>query len=244
MMGEEDMVSDRGIDLLAFGAHPDDIEIGAGGIIAKHALAGFSVALCHLTEAELSSNGTVETRREEARKAAEILGVQTSISLGFPDRGLKGTDEQILKIVQVIRELKPKVVLAPYYKDRHPDHVAASQMVKEAVFDAAIRKRHTPGGEAPHRVAHFYYYFINNIDEADIIIDVSDVYEQKKKALLAYQTQFNLQAGQVNTPLNSPTYLAMIQGRDQLWGHQIGTMYGEALVSPTPIKASWLFSNE
>lgn len=237
-------MSNTGVDLLAFGAHPDDVEIGAGGIIAKHAQAGFSVAICHLTEAELSSNGTVETRREEAKKAAEILGVQTSISLGLPDRGLKETDEQIIQITQVIRRLKPKVVLAPYYKDRHPDHVAASQMVKDAVFDAAILKRRTPGDEEVHRVSHFYYYFINNIDEADLIVDISDVYEQKMKALQAYQTQFNLQAGQVKTPLNSPTYLSMIQGRDQFWGHQIGTMYGEALVSPTPMKVSWLLTNE
>lgn len=231
-------------DLLAFGAHPDDVEIGAGGILAKHAAAGFSVAICHLTEAELSSNGTVETRREEARRAAEILGVQTTLSLGFPDRGLKGTEEQLLRITQVIRQLRPKVVLAPYGKDRHPDHVAASRMVKEAVFDAAIRKKRTPGDEPPHRVQRFYHYFINDIDSADLIVDISDVYEQKREAILAYQTQFNPQAGEVRTPLNGPTYLAMIQGRDQLWGHQIGAMYGEALVSPTPIPSSFLIPDE
>ncbi len=229
-----------GIDLLAFGAHPDDVEIGAGGIMAKHAAKGFTVAICNLTEAELSSNGTVKRRREESKKAGEILGVSKRICLGFPDRGLTGTPEQILKIAQVIRKLKPKVVLAPYWEDRHPDHVACSRLVKEAVFDAGIRMKKTPGNEAPHRIKHLFHYFINDTGQADIIVDISDVYETKIKAVLAYESQFVRQEGEVDTPLNSPTYLSMIRGRDQLWGHQIGALYGEALASPRPIKQSYL----
>lgn len=230
------------IDVLAFGAHPDDVEIGAGGVMAKHAAAGFTTAICNLTEAELSSNGTVELRRMESQKAAEILGITQRFCLGFPDRGLSGTAEQILSITQLIRQLKPRVVLAPYWQDRHPDHVACSRLVKEAVFDAAIRKKQTPGNEPAHRVTHLYYYFINDIYEADVIVDISDVYETKIKAILAYASQFDPQEGEVETPLNSPTYLSMIRGRDQLWGHQVGTTYGEALISPRPIKQSYLTS--
>lgn len=232
------------IDILAFGAHPDDAEIGIGGILAKHAENGFSVAVCHLTEAELSSNGTVERRREEAKAAAEILGISRSIQLGFPDRGLRGSEEQILKMTQVIRQLKPRVVLAPYWEDRHPDHVACSRMVKEAVFDAAIRMKQTPGGESAHRVDQVFYYFINNVHKADLIVDVTDVYERKQQALLAYKSQFDPNEGEVKTPLNSPTYLAMIRGRDQLWGHQIGALYGEALVSAGPLKQTLLIPQE
>jgi N-acetylglucosamine malate deacetylase 1 len=193
-----------------------------------------------LTDAELSSNGTVELRKQEAKKAEEILGVEQSIYLGFPDRGLTGSKEQLLKMTQVIRKLRPRVVLAPYWKDRHPDHVQCSKMVKEAVFDAAIRKKETPGGEEAHRVEQVYYYFINHMGEADVIVDVSDVYELKKKALLAYRSQFSQGEGQVETPLNQPAYLAMIQGRDQLWGQQIGVCYGEGLVSPHPVKKEFL----
>jgi N-acetylglucosamine malate deacetylase 1 len=228
------------VDILAFGAHPDDIEIGAGALVAKHTKNGYSVAFCHLTDAELSSNGTVELRKQEAKKAEEILGVEQSIYLGFPDRGLTGSKEQLLKMTQVIRKLRPRVVLAPYWKDRHPDHVQCSKMVKEAVFDAAIRKKETPGGEKAHRVEQVYYYFINHMGEADVIVDVSDVYELKKKALLAYRSQFSQGEGQVETPLNQPAYLAMIQGRDQLWGQQIGACYGEGLVSPHPVKKDFL----
>jgi N-acetylglucosamine malate deacetylase 1 len=227
------------VDILAFGAHPDDVEIGAGGILAKHVKQGYRVAICNLTEAELSSNGTVERRRMEAKRAATILGVGQVIDLAFPDRGLGGR-EQIDKMTQVIRQYKPKVVLAPYFEDRHPDHVACSRMVKEAVFDAGIRKKKTPGDEEAHRVNRLYYYFINDVHPADVIVDISDVYEQKMESILAYQSQFNPKEGEVGTPLNSPTYLAMVRGRDQLWGHQIGSLYGEALKSPTPLKTTSL----
>lgn len=227
-------------DILFFGAHPDDVEIGVGGIVAKHAANGYSVAICHLTDAELSSNGTVEGRQQEAKEAANILGVTHSIRLGFPDRGLTGSKEQLLKITQLIRQLRPRVILAPYWQDRHPDHVACSKMVKEAAFDAGILKRETPGGEPAYRVQQIYYYFINNIDKADVIVDVSDVYEKKSKALLAYNSQFSSGKGQIRTPLNQPTYLAMIRGRDQLWGQQIGALYGEGLASAGPIKTDLL----
>lgn len=227
------------VDILAFGAHPDDVEIGAGGILATHVKQGYRVAICNLTDADLSSNGTVERRRVEARHAAQILGVEQIIDLHYPDRGL-GDRTQINRMAQVIRQYQPRIVLAPYFEDRHPDHVACSHMVKEAIFDAGIRKRKTPGNEDAHRVSRFFYYFINDVHPADVIVDISTVYEQKIDALLAYQSQFNLAEGEVTTPLNSPTYLAMIRGRDQLWGHQIGSLYGEALKSPTPLKCSSL----
>jgi bacillithiol biosynthesis deacetylase BshB1 len=182
-------------------------------------------------------------RREEAKKAGDILGVSQIMNLGFPDRGLTGTPEQILRLTQVIRQLKPKVVLAPYWKDRHPDHVACSRLVTEAVFDAAIRNKKTPGNEPPHRISHLYHYFINDIDQADLIVDVSRHYEQKIEAILAYSSQFVRKDKEVETPLNSPTYLAMIRGRDQLWGHQISCTYGEALVSPRPIKQTNLLAS-
>ncbi|SFJ59170.1 bacillithiol biosynthesis deacetylase BshB1 [Thermoflavimicrobium dichotomicum] len=232
------------VDLLVFAAHPDDAEIGIGGLLAKHHAAGFKTAICHLTEAELSSNGTVERRREEAKKAAEILGVSKLINLGFPDRGLTGSPEQILRITQVIRQYRPHVVLAPYYEDRHPDHVACSRMVKEAIFDAAIRKKQTPGNEPAHRVNQFYYYFINDITQPDLIVDVSDVYELKMAAIKAYASQFNRQEGEMDTPLNQPSYLAMIQGRDSIWGYQIGALYGEGLISPKPLKTQLLISRD
>jgi len=223
------------VDILAFGAHPDDVEIGAGGILAKHQTQGFSVAICDLTAAELSSNGTVELRRQEAEKAAAVLGLTERVNLGFPDRGLKGTDEQIRRMIEVIRRLRPRIVLAPYSEDRHPDHVACSRMVKEAVFDAGIRNRKVDGDWPAHRVEQVFHYFINDVGPADVIVDITDVYERKMEAILAYASQFDRSRGEVDTPLNHPSYLAMIRGRDQLWGHQIRTLYGEGLAKTRPL---------
>lgn len=230
----------QNVDLLAFGAHPDDVEIGAGGIIAKHHKEGFTTAICSLTEAELSSNGTVENRRIEAQRAVEILGVTGHYNLGLPDRGITGSPEQLAKVTQIIRQLRPKVVIAPYLEDRHPDHVACSRVVKEAVFNAGLKNYHTSGNESYHRVEQFYYYFINDIVKADLIIDISDIYETKIEALLAYSSQFSRTEDKVATPINSPTFLSMIRGRDQMWGQMVGIQYGEGLVSPRPIKQQLL----
>jgi bacillithiol biosynthesis deacetylase BshB1 len=230
------------VDLLAFGAHPDDVEIGASGTLYKHAVLGFKTAICDLTDGELSSNGDVATRRAEADRAGEILQCTQRIRLGLPDRGLTGTREQVDKLVQVIRRFKPRVVLAPHWQDRHPDHTACARLVKEAVFDAAIRKRNTDSDEPPHRVERLFYYFINEPGDADLIVDISDGYEQKKAAILAYESQFVPGPGRVETPLNQPSYLPMIRGRDQLWGHQIGVRYGEGLASAKPIAIQSLFS--
>lgn len=233
------MVENIQVDLLAFGAHPDDVEIGASGILATHHQAGWKVGICDLTEAELSSNGSVELRKKEAQKAAEVLGVDVRICLSFPDRGLTGDKEQLQQLTQVIRRSQPKVVLAPYFRDRHPDHVACSRLVEEAVFNAALRNWKTAGEEEPHRIEALYYYFINDVASADVIVDISDVYQQKVDALQAYESQFFRHNGEVNTPINQ-NYLEVIKGRDQMWGHQIGTNFGEALVSSRPIRKQHL----
>lgn len=223
------------VDILAFGAHPDDVEIGASGILLKHAAQGYRTAICDLTDGELSSNGEVALRRAEAERAGEILGLSHRISLGLPDRGLTGAPEQVEAMMRLIRTLKPRVVLAPHWEDRHPDHTACARLVKEAIFDAAIRKRDQASGQKPHRVERLFHYFINDTGTADVIIDISEVYEQKKAAILAFESQFVPGPDRVETPLNRPTYLPMIQGRDQLWGHEIGALYGEGLASPRPI---------
>jgi bacillithiol biosynthesis deacetylase BshB1 len=228
------------INILAFGAHPDDVELGAGGILAKHSKAGFTTAICDLTYADLSSNGTVENRQLEAKRAADALGLTARYCLGFPDRGLTGSKEQLLKITQLIRQLQPTVILSPYFRDRHPDHVACSQLVREAVFDAGIRKIVTPGNEPIHRVKKVYHYFINDLAEADVIVDIGDVYEQKIAAFEAYQSQFGQQENSVQTPLNTPNFFGMVEGRDRLWGQQIGVTYGEALASPREIALDYL----
>lgn len=227
------------VDILAFGAHPDDIEIGVGGILAKHSRAGKSIVLCDLTEAELSTNGTVENRYLEAQAAANILGVKERVNLKLPDRGLRVCDEQIDEITRVIRQYRPTIVLAPYPKDRHPDHVKCGQLVQEAVFNAGLVNKQI--GDLPaHRIKQLYYYLIHEIHPIEIVVDISEVYDDKIKALRAYQSQFMKDNDGIDTPINDSYFFDRIRGRDLFIGHQIGCNYGEVLISSAPIQLSTL----
>lgn len=206
------------LDILIFGAHPDDAEIGMGGTIYKHTSAGYRVGICDLTLAEMSSNGTVELRQQEAAKATELLGLAMRSNLGLPDRGLWMGPEQILTITNEIRKHKPRIVFAPYWEDRHPDHIACSKLVQEAVFNAKLR-RYEPDMSA-HTVEQCYFYFINDIAESDLLVDITDYHDQKMQALRAYRTQFEaVGSGNdfVNTPLNQG-YLDRVEAKDRMLG--------------------------
>ena len=198
------MNSDK-LDILCFGAHPDDVEIGMAGTIRKHVDLGFKVGICDLTLAELSSNGTVTQRQREAEKAAEILGVLERINLGFPDRGLELSRDILGKIVSVIRQYKPTVVFLPYEHDRHPDHGKTTSIVEEAIFTANIRKFQGYGdmNEEPHKVTQIYYYFINGLAKPQLLVDISSYAEVKKESLQAYTSQFVTSENSIATRLNS-----------------------------------------
>ncbi|MBP1994762.1 bacillithiol biosynthesis deacetylase BshB1 [Paenibacillus eucommiae] len=223
------------LDILIFGAHADDAEIGMGATIAKHTAAGFAVGICDLTYAELSSNGSVATRIQEAEEAAALLGVTMRSNLGLADRGLYMTESHIKRIVLEIRTHKPKIVFAPYWQDRHPDHVACSQLLQEAVFNAKLRK-YMPEIEA-WPVQQFYFYFINDVFEPDLLVDVSDCYDKKLAALGAYRSQFAPpENGQdiVLTPLNQG-YVERVEARDRLTGQKRMVAYAEGFISKQPL---------
>src|SRR5437867_3978512 len=131
---------DMGVDLLVFGPHPDDIEIGLGGVVARHAALGFSVGLCDLTRGELGSNGTVEERAKEATAAAKVLGALWRENLGWADRHIGKDPAHLEGAVAFIRRHRPRVMAAPYWSDRHPDHVAASAVLTEAAFNSGLRR--------------------------------------------------------------------------------------------------------
>ncbi|WNR42418.1 bacillithiol biosynthesis deacetylase BshB1 [Paenibacillus roseipurpureus] len=220
------------LDILIFGAHADDAEIGMGASIAKHTARGSRVGLCDLTYAEMSSNGTVETRIKEAEEAAKILGVVSRTNLGLPDRGLFVNADHIERITQEIRKFRPRIVFAPYWQDRHPDHIACSHLIQEAVFNAKLR-RYLPDSE-PVNVEQLYFYFINDVYEADVMVDVTDAYELKMAALRAYQSQFMTGAGTVATPLNQG-YVERVEARDRLMGQRRQLTYAEGFVSKLPL---------
>ncbi len=173
------------VDLLAFGPHPDDIEIGIGGTLAKHVQAGQRVGLCDLTRGELGSNGTVEQRRAEADAALQVLGATWRENLGLPDGGLRDEPDQIRAVAELIRRTRPRTVAAPYWQDRHPDHVGASRLVTAAAFRAGLRRAELEG--EPFRPDWVCYYFINDSGPASFIVDVSAQYEIKRRALRCHR---------------------------------------------------------
>ncbi|MBN6188633.1 bacillithiol biosynthesis deacetylase BshB1 [Aneurinibacillus sp. BA2021] len=221
---------------LAFGAHPDDVEIGAGGLLRKWANEGKRTGICDLTYAELSSNGTVERRQQEAAEASRLLGIHTRLNLGLPDRGLAPAKEQIEAIAHVIRLYRPRIVLMPYWEDRHPDHGMCSVLVREAVFNAKIRKYEIAGKAAvpAHKVEHVFAYFINGQTEPQFCIDISEEMEAKMAALGAYRSQFEMDADSVATPLTQG-YLERVRAREYVFGQACGVAYAEGFVSHTPL---------
>ncbi|WP_141433314.1 bacillithiol biosynthesis deacetylase BshB1 [Bacillus sp. 03113] len=222
------------LHILAFGAHPDDVEIGMGGTLAKYAEAGMKIGICDLTNAELSSNGTVEIRREEAMRAGQILGVQIRETLDLPDRGLFLQQESIRKIVRMIRKYKPKAIFAPYWEDRHPDHGHCAQLVEEAVFSAAVKKYDHNEGLLPHRVQNLFFYMINGYHKPDFVIDITKFMDKKRASLQAYKSQFIKDSNSYDTPLVNG-YIEAIEARESLYGKDAGVTYAEGFKGKKPL---------
>jgi bacillithiol biosynthesis deacetylase BshB1 len=217
-----------GVDLLVFGPHPDDIEIGIGGVVARHADAGFTVGLCDLTAGEMGSNGTPEERRLEAEAAAKVLGAAWRTNLGWADRRIGKDPAHLDEAVAVIRRHRPRVVVAPYWKDRHPDHEAASAVLTEAVFNSGLR-RYRAEGEA-WKADWICYYFINDASAPSFVVDVSEQYGRKRAALDCHVSQFSHDRGAVNTRLNTPLFRQLVESRDAQFGALAGVAWAEGLV--------------
>ncbi|MEI4800808.1 bacillithiol biosynthesis deacetylase BshB1 [Bacillus sp. FJAT-51639] len=221
-----------GLHILAFGAHADDVEIGMAGTIAKYTKQGYKVGICDLTEANLSSNGTVELRKQEAMKAARILGVQERLNLAIPDRGLYMKEEYIQEIVKIIRTYKPQLVFVPFYEDRHPDHANCAKLVEEAIFSAGIRK-YMPEFPA-HRIQSLYFYMINGFHKPDFCINISSYISDKIAALEAYESQFTKGLDGVITPLTEG-YVETVVAREKMFGKEVGVKYAEGFMSKKSI---------
>ncbi|MED1863685.1 bacillithiol biosynthesis deacetylase BshB1 [Fictibacillus nanhaiensis] len=215
---------------LAFGAHADDVEIGMGATIKAETERGRDVIICDLTEAELSSNGTVDIRKKEAERAAELLGVRKRSNLQLPDRGLYMKEDHILKLVSVIREHKPEYVFAPYWVDRHPDHGNCARLVKEAVFSAGIKNIKDKSHQPAHKVKNIFYYLINSAERPQLFVDVTGSYETKIEALKAYPSQFVKTLESVETPLTNG-YIERVESRDKLFGLEAGVSYAEGFIT-------------
>ena len=227
------------VDLLAIGPHPDDIEIGIGGTVAKHAALGHRVGLCDLTAGEMGSNGTVEERLAEAEAARAVLGATWRVNLRLPDRAIGSSPDHQRAVASLVRSAKPKVVAIPYWSDRHPDHVAASHLLTEGVFSAGLR-RYSAEGEAwkPESVC---YYFINDMAVPSFVVDVSEHYETKRRALACHVTQFQpSQPDAVATRLTSVRFRQLVESRDAQFGAVAGVAFAEGIVVKQPLVRSHL----
>jgi bacillithiol biosynthesis deacetylase BshB1 len=230
------------IDLLVFGPHPDDIEIGLGGTVARHTAAGHQVGLCDLTEGELSSNGTVEARRAEAAAAARVLGASFRENLKWPDGGIERTPASIQSAVEIIRRHRPRSVAIPYWKDRHPDHVDASHVLRVAVFKSGLRRYE--GGGDPWRPDWICYYFINDSAPPSFVVDVSAYYQRKRDALQCYASQFApSEADAIPTRLTHATFRQLVESRDAQFGALAGVAFAEGVVVREPVARAGLLKD-
>ena len=222
------------VDLLVFGPHPDDLEIGAGGTIAKHAALGLRVGLCDLTAGEMGSNGTVDQRLSEAEEAREVLGALWRINLRWPDRAIRDAPQAGLAASELIRQVRPRAVALPYWSDRHPDHGAASDVLTEAVFNAGLRRFKAEG--EPWKPQMTSYYFINESTQPSFVVDVSEYYEAKRRALACHASQFRASgADGVQTRLTSPRFMTLIESRDAQFGVLAGVDFAEGFVIREPL---------
>ena len=223
------------LDILAFGAHPDDVELGAGGILATHAAKGLTTGIVDLTKGEMGTRGTPEIRLEEAKKAAEILGCAVRDNLGMPDGQVDYAHESQLSVAAIIRKYRPNVVLMNAPTDRHPDHGRASRLVEEACFLAGLDKikLEANGSELePWRPKNMYKYLQYYNLEPQLVVDISAGFEKKMDAIRAHKSQFFDPASEEpQTVISSEGFFQSVIARAQDWGRVIGTDYAEPLIT-------------
>jgi len=223
------------IDILAFGAHPDDVELGAGGILATHAAHGLKTGIVDLTRGEMGTRGTPEIRDKEAQVAAEILGCAVRENLNMPDGRVDFSHESQLQVAQIIRKYRPEIVLMNAPTDRHPDHGRASQLVQEACFLAGLHKielRSQGQLMEPWRPKTMYKYLQFYNLEPQLVVDISAGFEQKIASIKAHKSQFfDPQSKEPQTVIASEGFLQSVIARAQDWGRVIGVSYAEPLIT-------------
>lgn len=221
------------VDILFFGAHPDDVELSAGGSVARFAKDGRRVGIVDLTRGEMGTRGTPQTRKKEAHTAARILGASFRLQLDFQDGNLQTGREQELQIVELLRRYRPALVVAPYPDDRHPDHTRTGRIVTEASFYAGLRALET--GLDAHRPQTVLYYLQNYMVPPSFVVDVTAAWKTKMRAVAAFKSQFyDPKSKEPKTFISDPKFLGMIDGRGRHFGALINVEYGEAFVTKQP----------
>jgi len=233
------------VDILAFGAHPDDVELSAAGTILKHISLGKTAAIVDLTEGELGSRGTSITRYDEAKLAASILGVDARVNLDLGDGFFEYNQENLIKIVEQIRFFKPEIVLANAIDDRHPDHAKASKLVSDACFLSGLLKIKTSyqgENQFHHRPKAIYHYIQDRHIKPDLIVNISNHINKKFDAIFAYKTQFhNPEIEGPETPISGENFINFLRGRMATMGRDIDAAFAEGFTVERTIGVNNLF---
>jgi len=228
------------LDILAIGVHPDDVELGCSGTLLNERRIGKTTGVVDLTQGELGTGGTIETRYAEAAAAAQILGLSVRENLCMRDGFFTNDEDHQKKLIRIIRKYRPEIVIGNILGDRHPDHGRAGQMTADACFLAGLTKIHTQADDGseqerwrPKLVLHYLQDWYH---EPDLLIDISDVFEQRMESIRAYRTQFHTPdtasgADGPQTYISTPDFLDSVVARARMFGNHIGVRYAEGFIT-------------
>jgi bacillithiol biosynthesis deacetylase BshB1 len=223
------------LDILAFGVHPDDIELCCSGTLMVEMSRGKKAGVIDLTRGEMGTRGTAETRKVEAEKAAEIMGIHVRENLGMRDCFFEKDEAHRLQIIQKIRQYRPDIVFCNAVEDRHPDHGRAAKLVKDSCFLSGLIKINTSLDgilQEAWRPKFVIHYIQDRYLQPDFVVDITDVYERKMKSVLAYSTQFyNPDLNEPETYISTPAFMESIESRNRIFGRMIGVGYAEGFMS-------------
>jgi bacillithiol biosynthesis deacetylase BshB1 len=220
------------LDILVVAAHPDDVELGCGGTVAKHVAMGYKVGIVDFTRGELGTRGTPEIRLKEAAEAGKILGVSVRENLGLKDGFFQSDSESQLALISQIRKYQPTIMIANAVHDRHIDHGKGASLAYDASFLSGLVKIQTEdengNQQKPWRPQVMYHYIQSNFLKPDFVVDITGHWEKKLDAIRAFKSQFfDPENNEPQTYISNPAFLKMVESRAQELGHSIGVGYGE-----------------
>ena len=233
-MVAESATSNMKLDILAIGAHPDDVELGCSGTLINEIRNGKKVGVIDLTEGELGSRGNVETRYEEAAKASMIMGIHVRENLKMADGFFRNDEENQRKLIIELRKYQPEIVIANSLNDRHPDHGKAAKLIADSCFLSGLRKVETKDESGNQQEAwrpkYVFHYIQDRYHEPDFIVDITNVFEQRMEAVKAYTSQFYNPDNEDDGPqtyISTPDFLESVVARARMIGKKIGVKYAE-----------------
>lgn len=234
------------VDILAFGVHPDDVELSCSGTLLRHIEMGYTVGLCDLSRGELGTRGNAQLRMQEAEQARIMLGASFRLNLEMADGFFVHDKEHILKIVRIIRKYKPEIVLANALSDRHPDHGRAAKLIADACFYSGLIKIETSDDEGniqdSWRPSAVYHYIQDRNLKADFVVDIANYMDKKLDIIMAFSSQFySPESDEPETPISKRDFLDFVKSKNKSYARDAGFEYAEAFNSGRNIGVTDLF---